>query len=64
MPELSQEQVYATITYYFHQQAQVEAYLQRLHQRRQQRYEASLQNPSPMAERIRQLKAQRQVSPL
>lgn len=55
-PELSLEQIYATITYYFHRQAEVEAYLQRLHQWRQQRYEASLQNPSPIAERIRKIK--------
>lgn len=60
-PELRLEQIYATITYYFHQQAEVEAYLQRLRQRRQQRYEASLQNPSPMAERIRKIKAERHL---
>jgi uncharacterized protein (DUF433 family) len=57
-PELTLEQIYATITYYFHRQAEVETYLQRLRQWRQQRYEASLETPSPMAERMRRIKAQ------
>jgi uncharacterized protein (DUF433 family) len=59
-PELSLEKIYATITYYFHQQAEVEAYLRRLRQWREKRYQEALHNPSPIAERLRQLKAQRQ----
>ena len=58
-PELGLEKIYATITYYFHNQSEVEAYLQRLRQGQQQRYEQTLQHPSPMAERMRKLKAQR-----
>jgi uncharacterized protein (DUF433 family) len=54
-PELSLEKIYATITYYFHKQSEVESYLQRLSQWREQRYQEALQNPSPMAERMRQL---------
>ena len=55
-PELSLEKIYATITYYYHQQTEVERYLQRLRQWREQHYQETLQNPSPMAERLRQLK--------
>jgi uncharacterized protein (DUF433 family) len=57
-PELGLEKIYATITYYFHKPLEVEAYLQRLRQWQQQRHEQSLQYPSPMAERMRKLKAQ------
>lgn len=57
-PELSLEKIYATITYYYHRQNEVEQYLQRLRQWREHHYQEALQNPSPMAERLRQLKAQ------
>lgn len=57
-PELGLEKIYATITYYFHNQPEVEAYLQRLRQWQQQHYEQSLEHPSPMAERMRKFKAQ------
>lgn len=61
-PELSLEKIYAAITYYFHKSAEVEAYLQRLGQWRQQPYEQALQKPSPMAERISIFRGQRSVS--
>lgn len=60
-PELSLEKIYATITYYYHKQPEVEAYLQRLRQWREQHYQDALQNPSPMAERLRRLKAQQHL---
>jgi hypothetical protein len=50
------------LTYYFYRRPEVDAYLQRLEQWRRQRYDQSLKNPSPMAERMRALKAQ-QVLP-
>jgi uncharacterized protein (DUF433 family) len=61
-PELGLEKIYAAITYYFYRRPEVDAYLQRLEQWRQQRYDQSLKNLSPMAERMRALKAQ-QVLP-
>ncbi len=62
-PELSLEKIYATITYYYHQQTEVESYLRRLRQWRKQHYQEGLQNPSPMAERLRQLKVQQSSLP-
>ncbi|MGD1855842.1 MAG: DUF433 domain-containing protein [Leptolyngbyaceae cyanobacterium] len=58
-PELSLEKIYATITYYYHRQTEVERYLQRLRQWREQRYQEALQNPSPMTERLQHLKVNR-----
>ncbi len=59
LPTLSLEKVYATITYYLHNRAEVDAYLWRLAKWREQRYQASLANPSPVAQRIIAAKAQR-----
>jgi uncharacterized protein (DUF433 family) len=60
-PELGLEKIYATITYYFYKQPEIDVYLQRLDSWRQQRYQQSLQNPSSMAERMRALKAQQNL---
>ena len=59
LPSLSLEKIYATITYYLHNQAEVDAYLSRLETWRAQRYQEWLANPSPMAQRMRAIKAQR-----
>ena len=56
-PTLSLEDIYATITYYLHNRAEVEAYLTRLTNWRKQRYEEWLVNPSPVVQRPRALKA-------
>jgi uncharacterized protein (DUF433 family) len=58
-PSLSLEKIYATITYYFHQRTEIDAYLLRLRRWREQRYQEWAKNPSPMALRIRAIKAQR-----
>ncbi len=55
---LSIEQVYATITYYFRHQAQVDAYLQAWRQYTDQAWREYERNPSPAIKRLRQLKAQ------
>ena len=60
-PELSLEKIYATITYYYYKQTEVERYLQRLRQWREDHYQASLENSSPVAERLRQLKMTRNM---
>lgn len=61
LPSLNLEKIHATITYYFHNWAEIEAYLRRLNDWREQRYQEWLaQEPSPVGQRIRAFKAQRQ----
>ena len=60
MPTLSLEQIYATITYYLHNRAEMDAYLTRLTNRREQRYQAWAANPPPIIERLRQFRAERE----
>lgn len=60
LPTLSLEQIYATITYYLHNRAEMDAYLSRLSDWREQRYREWAANPSPVVQRLRALKAQRQ----
>jgi uncharacterized protein (DUF433 family) len=55
---LSIEQVYATITYYFRNRTQVDAYLQAWRQYTDQAWQEYERNPSPTIQRLRQLKAQ------
>ena len=59
LPSLSLEQIHATITYYLHNRADIEAYLSRLATWRKQRYQESLANPSPLVQQLRILKAQK-----
>jgi uncharacterized protein (DUF433 family) len=59
LPTLSLEQVHATITYYLHHRAEMDAYLARLRSRRDQRYEEWSANPSPVVQRLRVLKEQK-----
>jgi uncharacterized protein (DUF433 family) len=56
---LTQEEVHATITYYLHNRADVDAYLLRLAKWREQHYQEWRANPSPVVQRLRELKAQR-----
>lgn len=62
LPSLRLDEIYATLTYYYANQADVDAYLARLTQWRDERYAAwvSDPNPSPALIRIRALEAQRQ----
>jgi hypothetical protein len=55
---LSLEQIQAAIAYYQNNQAEVGAYLSRLAQWREQRYQEWLANPSPVVLRLRKLRAQ------
>jgi len=48
-----------TNTYYLHNRVDVEAYLSRLVTWREQRYQESVANLSPLVQRLRILKAQR-----
>ena len=58
-PTLSLEEIHATITYYLHNRADVDAYLSRLANWREQRYDEWKANPSPLVQRLRKLKAER-----
>ncbi|GAC1460986.1 MAG: hypothetical protein NVS2B14_08470 [Chamaesiphon sp.] len=59
-PSLSLEKIYATITYYLHNRVTVDAYLNRLAQSRSQHYQEWTNNPSPLIQRLRAIKAQRE----
>ncbi len=59
LPSLNLEQIHATITYYLHNRAEIDAYLSRLTKWREQRYQEWAVNPSPVVERLRAVKAQR-----
>ncbi|NEQ38640.1 MAG: DUF433 domain-containing protein [Okeania sp. SIO3I5] len=61
LPTLSLEKIYATITYYLHDQDEIDAYMSRLAAWREQRYQEWLASePSPVVKRIRQIKAQKE----
>jgi uncharacterized protein (DUF433 family) len=60
LPSLNLEKIYASLTYYLHNRAEMDAYMLRLAKWREQRYQESLANPSPLALRLRALKAQRE----
>lgn len=53
---LTLEQVYATITYYWHNQKEIDAYLARLHAYSDAAYQEQQQNPPPVVHRLRTLK--------
>lgn len=62
LPTLSLKEIYATITYYLYNLTEVQDYLTRLESRQEQRYQQSIINSSPVAERLRQLKAERSTA--
>ena len=60
-PSLSLEQIEASIAYYLHHQTEIDAYMERLHTWKEQRYQASLtQDPPAVVKRIQALKVQLQ----
>jgi uncharacterized protein (DUF433 family) len=61
-PELSLEKIYATITYYLQNRQKMDAYLLRLKNWRETRYQEALKHPSPQREKMRRIKQQRQDS--
>ncbi|MDI6793025.1 MAG: DUF433 domain-containing protein [bacterium] len=58
-PTLTIEQVYATITYYFHNQREIDQYLERWRKYATESWQKQVQNPSPAVRRLRELKQQR-----
>lgn len=59
LPTLNLEKIHATITYYLHNRAQIDAYLLRLAKWREQRYQEWAANPSLLVQRLRALQAHR-----
>ncbi|MBD0347297.1 MAG: DUF433 domain-containing protein [Coleofasciculus sp. Co-bin14] len=53
LPTLRLEEIYATITYYLHNRADIDAYLVRLAKWREQHYQEWAVNPSPLVQRLR-----------
>ena len=60
LPSLNLEKIYATLTYYLQNRRQMDAYMLRLAKWREERYQEWLANPSPLALRLRAIKAQRE----
>jgi uncharacterized protein (DUF433 family) len=56
---LTPEQVYATLTYYWHFRSQVEAYLQAARDHEQRMVAEQTRNPSPAVQRLRAMLAAR-----
>jgi len=59
-PDLSLEKIYATILYYLHNQPEIDAYLDRLKNWKEIRYQEALKMPSPQREKMRKMKQNRQ----
>jgi uncharacterized protein (DUF433 family) len=59
-PDLNLEKIYATITYYFANRKKIDAYLLRLKNWKEVRYQEALKNPSPMREKMLKIKQERQ----
>ena len=60
LPTLNLEKIYATLTYYLQNRRQMDAYMLRLTKWREERYQEWLANLSPLALRLRAIKAQRE----
>jgi uncharacterized protein (DUF433 family) len=58
-PSLSVDQVYATLTYYWRNRAQVDAYLRRVDQELERQRRQQDLHPSPAVQRLRELARQR-----
>lgn len=61
-PTITLEQVYATITYYLHNQAAIDQYLTEWLEHGERLWAAQQRNPTAAMLRIRQLRAERQVT--
>ena len=61
-PDLSLEKIYATITYYLQNLQKIDAYLLRLQNWQENRYQEALKHPSPQRKKMRRIKQQRQDS--
>ncbi len=58
-PGLTLEQIHATITYYLHNQANVNSYIEQSRARAEHAYQEWAAHPSPLVERLQRLKQAR-----
>ncbi len=61
-PDLSLEQIYATITYYFHKKPEIDSYLMRIKTWQENRYQEAINNPSPQRKKMQKIKEQKRNS--
>jgi len=59
-PTLTLEQVYATITFYLHNQREIDKYLERWRRYAEDAWQQQQQHPSPAIQRLKALKEKRQ----
>jgi uncharacterized protein (DUF433 family) len=65
LPSLNLEKIYATLTYYYQNKTLIDAYLQRLRDWQEEQYQQWLNTePSPLIQRLRQLKLKRKQQEL
>ncbi|MEB3883367.1 DUF433 domain-containing protein [Lyngbya sp. CCY1209] len=64
LPTLNLEKIYAAIAYYLHNRFLLDAYLLRLWKRREQHYQEFVNHPSPLRQRLKAAKQQRQEEKL
>lgn len=57
LPSLSLEKIHATITFYLHNQSQINGYLKRLEKDREQSYQKFMANPPAIVKKLQEEKA-------
>lgn len=62
LPTLSLEEIHATITYYLHNRSQIDAYLRRLEQERENSYQEFKANPPTIVQKVKAEKAKRNAT--
>ena len=62
LPSLSLEKIYATITYYLHNKQQIDFYLSRIEQDRENNYQKFLANSPVIVQRLKAEKAKRKAT--
>lgn len=61
-PDLSLEKIYATLTYYLQNKREIDDYLLRIKNWQEVRHQESINNPSPMRQKMQKVKQQKQLS--
>ena len=62
LPSLSLEKIHATITFYLHNQAEMDNYLRRLELEREQKYQEFIANPPAVIKKLQAKKAKRNAA--
>ena len=62
LPSLNLEKIHATIMYYLHNKSQIDAYLRRLEQEKEIKYQEFIANPPAIVQRLKAEKARRNAA--